>query len=146
MCRVPWRCLERNTGFDFRTIAINPTKYLWWLLRRVTTSGVRVIQRRVGSFKELESFDLIVNCAGLASTALVPDPSLTPARGVLLHVELKGPPLDRYYYSVKDLIYIIPRPGSGVVVFGGSFEPGVTDKTVSKELTDSTSRPLHGAT
>ena len=88
-----------TNGFDFRTIAINPTQYLKWLHRRVSTSGVRIIQRRVSSLAELEGFDLIVNCTGLASTALVPDPYIVPARGVLLHVDTAD--VDRYYYNVK---------------------------------------------
>lgn len=128
--------LDFAYGYEFDTIVVTPTMYLAWLRDTVLSCGVRIIQRRVGSLAELTGYDVVINCAGLQSTALVPDDSLMPARGVLLHVELDGPPVSRYYYHVSPLIYIIPRPQTNYVLFGGTVEEGNADPVADPALCD----------
>lgn len=47
-------------GYEFDTIVVTPTMYLAWLKDTVASSGVRIIQRRVGSLAELTGFDVVV--------------------------------------------------------------------------------------
>lgn len=45
--------------------------FLPYLYKRILRAGGRIERKQVNSFDELESFDLIINCAGLGAHTLV---------------------------------------------------------------------------
>uniref|UniRef100_A0A3B5L347 D-aspartate oxidase n=1 Tax=Xiphophorus couchianus TaxID=32473 RepID=A0A3B5L347_9TELE len=65
---------DHKFGQAFTTVKCECSSYLPWLEERFRKAGGRVEQRRVSSLQALgNSFDLIVNCSGLGSKALVGD-------------------------------------------------------------------------
>ena len=106
-------------GFSIRVPLIETTKYLAYLKSRLTNAGGLITRAvRFNDLSELgNSFDLVVNCAGIGARELAPDPELEPHRGQVAIVEK----LDLPYAVVCDdppLMYAIPR--SADCVFGGT--------------------------
>ncbi|PYI91356.1 MAG: hypothetical protein DME97_13775 [Verrucomicrobia bacterium] len=106
-------------GFSIRVPLIETTKYLAYLKSRLTNAGGLITRAvRFNDLSELgNSFDLVVNCAGVGARELAPDPELEPHRGQVAIVEK----LDLSYAVVCDdppLMYAIPR--SADCVFGGT--------------------------
>ncbi|PWA29567.1 hypothetical protein CCH79_00007928 [Gambusia affinis] len=84
-------------------------------------AGGRVEQRRVSSLQELgDGFDLIVNCSGLGSRALVGDAGVYPVRGQVLKVE--APWLTHFIRDGDGKTYIYP--GVHSVTIGGTRQEG----------------------
>lgn len=78
-------------------------------------------QRRVTSLQELsDSFDLIVNCSGLGSKALMGDENVCPVRGQVLKVE--APWLTHFIRDGDGKTYIYP--GIHAVTVGGTRQEG----------------------
>jgi D-amino-acid oxidase len=76
----------------------------------------RVLRRTVTSLDELSG--LVVNCSGLAARELAADPTVTAARGQVVHVAaLPGVPC---VCDEDRMIYVLPRNDCTVV--GGSYE------------------------
>lgn len=110
-------------GFIFETPVIEMGIYLGYLVERFRNAGGEIVQREVGSLEEaLGEAQLVVNCTGLGSRALLGDEHLYPVRGQILRVSpLPG---KRGYLDQEgeDVTYIIPR--SNDCILGGTTQEG----------------------
>lgn len=129
-------------GCTYQSIMVNVPMYLQYLMRRATSLGANVIRAQLttatGLFgaiqsatqllpRHLKQVDIWVNATGLGSRKLVPDESMFPIRGQTVIV--KGEALcittveDRNPTS-PNVTYILPRPGGGTSVLGGTKQVG----------------------
>ena len=118
----------------FMAYAVEPTPYLGWLLDKIRERGATIEQRKILSFDELSSYDIIINCTGLGSLDLLDDKVMFPLRGQVMKVEA---PWIRHFmsYSEFDSIgYTVPRANS--IVLGGSAVPNVRDETPDEETAE----------
>ncbi|XP_043999741.1 D-aspartate oxidase isoform X1 [Gambusia affinis] len=112
---------DHKFGQAFTTVKCECSSYLPWLEERFRKAGGRVEQRRVSSLQELgDGFDLIVNCSGLGSRALVGDAGVYPVRGQVLKVE--APWLTHFIRDGDGKTYIYP--GVHSVTIGGTRQEG----------------------
>lgn len=80
-----------------------------YLYKRIVAAGGRIERRRIESFEDLHSFDLVINCSGLGVKVLMKDDvDLKPVRGQVIRV--KAP----WIYEVllddsDDGNYVIPK-------------------------------------
>ena len=94
-------------------------------------SQAGIVRRTVTSLDEISG--LVVNCTGLAARALADDPSVSAARGQVVHLRtLPGVPC---VCDEDEIIYVLPRHDHTVV--GGSFQPDNESEAVDPEETRS---------
>lgn len=117
-------------GIFWTSIVTDPRYYLPYLHERINAKGGRLLQRHVDSFDELlsmeSSYDVIVNCTGLAAAKLTGDHLLTPIRGQTIKV--KAPWIRHFYFA--DGAYIIP--GRDFVTLGGIKDYGNGNMALSE--------------
>ncbi|MFC9893471.1 FAD-dependent oxidoreductase [Nocardia sp. NPDC127579] len=99
--------------------------HLDYLMRRLAAAGGTIEERAVAGFGAAARMaPVIVNCTGLGSRTLVPDPAVRPVRGQVVVVE--NPGLTEWFAHAGDqLTYVLPRPG--YVILGGTSQPGSWD-------------------
>ena len=125
-----------QSAVRFTTICINVPRHLKYLLSKVLVAGGKLVKARLPTDKGLPNAlrsaaslaksqdpheDLIfVNASGLGAKELVPDHAMFPVRGqtVLVTGEAK------YAKTMNENRYVIPRPGSGTTILGGTREVG----------------------
>ncbi|XP_035465825.1 D-aspartate oxidase isoform X2 [Scophthalmus maximus] len=108
-------------GQAFTTIKCECSSYLPWLEKRFRKAGGQVQQMKVNNLQELSnSYDIIVNCSGLGSKALVGDAQVYPVRGQVLKVE--APWLQHFIRDGDGKTYIYP--GVHSVTVGGTRQEG----------------------
>ena len=91
----------------------------------------RIVRRTVTSLDEVAG--LVVNCSGLAARELAPDPTVSAARGQVVHVAtLPGVPC---ICDEDQMIYVLPRRDR--IIVGGSSEPGNENEAVDPVETES---------
>ncbi|KAL3285129.1 hypothetical protein HHI36_019253 [Cryptolaemus montrouzieri] len=101
MCPGKWMY-----GSYFATILTDPTRYLKWALNTVKCSGIKVCQRKIETFVDLNfKYDVIVNCTGLGGKILCGDTAIVPLRGQVAKVA--APWIKNFFYGDYDT-YIIP--------------------------------------
>lgn len=113
-------------GLRLEVPVVDMSLHLPWLLDRLAAFGVRL---RIAHLSELDTVapdaDVVVNCAGLGSSALVDDDALVPVRGQVVVVEQCGV---TEWLLVQaegaELTYVVPRETT--VVLGGTAEVGAT--------------------
>lgn len=98
-----------RSGIAFTTFICEPTIYLPYLYKRIVKAGGKLQRKRIESFDELQTFDLVINCTGLGANSLVKDDvDLKPIRGQVIRVNapwVKVAILD----ESDDGNYIIPK-------------------------------------
>lgn len=101
--------LKFRSGIHFTTFTCEPTFFLPYMYKRVLKAGGKIQRKRIESFDELHTFDLVINCAGLGAKVLVKDDvDLKPIRGQVIRVKaswVKEVVMD----DSDDGNYIIPK-------------------------------------
>ena len=91
----------------------------------------RTVRRTVTSLDEVTG--LVVNCSGLAARELAGDPTVSAARGQVVHLtRLPGVPC---ICDEDQMIYVLPRSDRTIV--GGSYQPGNENEAVDPAETES---------
>ncbi|MGZ4248607.1 MAG: FAD-dependent oxidoreductase [Solirubrobacteraceae bacterium] len=91
----------------------------------------RAVRRTVTSLGEVSG--LVVNCSGLAARELAADPTVSAARGQVVHLTtLTGVPC---VCDEDQMIYVLPRNDRTIV--GGSHQPGNENDSVDLAETES---------
>ncbi|KAJ5720721.1 D-amino-acid oxidase [Penicillium malachiteum] len=114
--------------------------HLQWLKSQVTSLGGEIKRQDIVSLSEIYAAypqsTVIVNASGLGARTLdgVNDPKCHPVRGQTILV--RSDQTSTLYYHTQDEqhTYIIPRPGSKLLVCGGVFQPG-RDSPLVDEVT-----------
>lgn len=70
--------------------------------------------------QELHGGLIFVNASGLGAKELVPDDAMFPVRGQTVLVKGEA----KYAKTMNENRYVIPRPGSGTTILGGTREVG----------------------
>ncbi|KAH7076066.1 hypothetical protein FB567DRAFT_152343 [Paraphoma chrysanthemicola] len=147
---IPPSALPPNctSGHTYTSIAVNPPIYISHLLAKANSLGAHTIRADLPSSSGLSSaisaalslllnstpsnsnhgVPIVVNCTGLSSHTLVPDPTVYPIRGQTLLARITPPPdpstlgiFLREDPAISPLAtYIFPRPGTDLFVLGGT--------------------------
>lgn len=125
-------------GYIVNVPLIETQVYLPWLLDRFHSLGGEIIRKEIHSTKELEPFELIINCTALGSKNLFGDEDLFPIQGQVAKVnpdkQVKGMATDFHFGdSGEEMAYIIPRRDG--IIIGGTARPNIEHKTPEPELT-----------
>jgi D-amino-acid oxidase len=103
---------EYARGFLTQTFLIDTTIYLDYLMDQFRKLGGQIFQKEFTQLQEVaSSFPIIINCSGLGSCHLVPDPETFPIRGQYLITE-KVPALNKISFATQNdenYILIVPR-------------------------------------
>ncbi|KAJ5583479.1 hypothetical protein N7535_002099 [Penicillium sp. DV-2018c] len=112
-------------GFDFHTMAINPTVFLPWLKKELESRGVRFIRQELESLdavREITNCRIVVNASGLGALRLAGDEDVVPVRGQTMFVKTDIDFLKLWQGS--HYTYVIPRMYSGGAIIGGPSRKG----------------------
>lgn len=118
-------------GHTCNTLVIDQKYYLLYLMNKLKSFGVKFVQRRLNSIKELyhDDYSIIVNCSGLGSVVIANDDTMYPVRGQV--VRIIAPWLQSVWHFGTS--YIIPQIDTCVI--GGTAEKGLWDTNPSFETT-----------
>lgn len=97
------------SAWRYDSLVFDTSVYLPWLLSQLENRGVKIEQREIKSFDDIENdFDMIVNCTGLGAKYLCDDHEVYPVRGQVLRVAPNG--FDGIVFDANDdtILYIIP--------------------------------------
>ncbi|TKX27332.1 D-amino-acid oxidase-like protein [Elsinoe australis] len=144
----------------FRAIAINVPTYLLHLRTQILSKGGTFIRATIpvpsptndlpSSLRQTAALvhritssdaDVFVNATGLGAGKLCNDAACHPVKGQTVLVKGEAEAI-RTRLGEGYISYVIPRPGSGTTVVGGTKEVGTWDVGTSEEVTE---RILRGA-
>lgn len=151
-------------GIEFLSLCVDVPRYLEILMEQAISLGARIVRKRIETRDGLEGvimdakriimdsweerktpecFVALINCTGLSAGDFVTKEeakNLYPIRGqtVLVKGEAR---MGRSYTKIPDtseqeVVYVIPRPGSGTTILGGCKQPGIWDGEVDPHLTE----------
>jgi D-amino-acid oxidase len=113
-----------TAGYRLTVPLVDMPVYLSHLLQRLRAARGTIEQRSLASLDDAGPAAAIVNCSGLGSRSLVPDPGLRPIRGQ--HVVVTNPGLTEFFSedtgSSPDLLCFYPH--GDTVVLGGTAVDG----------------------
>mmetsp|Transcript_17742 Transcript_17742/g.28720 ORF Transcript_17742/g.28720 Transcript_17742/m.28720 type:complete len:334 (-) Transcript_17742:598-1599(-) len=116
----------------YDSAVLDTRTFLEWERRRIQELGGKFIRAELNGLKDVQKFSpqaaLIVNCSGIGSKGLVGDDKIYPIKGQVLHVDN----MTHVNVALVDEdtgAYAIP--GESLEI-GGTSEPGVWDRKVSK--------------
>lgn len=101
-------------GFSLVSFIWEASVFLPYLQEQFLENGGDIKIKRIESFEQLNTFDVIVNCTGINSKDLVPDSTVRPIRGQIIRV-LAPWQFDTFN---EDNSYIIPN--QRCVILGGT--------------------------
>ena len=124
------------SGTRFTAIAINVPRHLQYLLASFQNAGGKLLKSRLSTQTDRgfpgvlesarvlvqgegpEKISVFVNATGIGARALVGDETVFPTKGqtVLVKGEV------RFVKATDQDHYVIPRPGSGTTILGGTRE------------------------
>ncbi|TGO44353.1 hypothetical protein BOTNAR_0843g00020 [Botryotinia narcissicola] len=131
-------------GVRFETVCVDVDIYLGYLVHRIEQLGGKIIRGEIETEEGLEGvvrgcrnmlagekIDILINCAGLSAARFVEKEEaekMFPVRGQVLLVKGETRVCKTFVGDLGDrgdeLLYVIPRPGSGRSVVGGVKEAG----------------------
>ncbi|KAE9379922.1 nucleotide-binding domain-containing protein [Stipitochalara longipes BDJ] len=146
-------------GIKYKSICFDPPKYLVYLFRKVQELGAKVMKTSVDTTSGLvgvvrsckavvekgkvnEVF-AIVNCTGLAARHFLHKEEaekLFPIRGQTILVQGEAE-MTRTFVGLpgapdSEMLYVVPRPGSGSTILGGCKQVGSWSEVVDADLND----------
>lgn len=101
--------------FSVRVPLIDTSIYMNYLMQQFNQLGGSIIQRHLNNLHEVKDYDVIVNCSGIGSRQLVPDDSIFPIKGQIIHL---SKPKDLTYGLIDHedkMIYIYPRTNDCII-------------------------------
>jgi len=144
-------------GIKYKSICFDPPKYLSYLFKVVQDLGAKVIKTSVDTTsglagvvrsckvivgKEgLDEASAIVNCTGLAARHFLEKEEaekLFPIRGQTILVQGEAE-MTRTFVGLpdapeSDMLYVVPRPGSGSTILGGCKQIGNWSEEVDVDI------------
>jgi len=138
---------DANKGLAYDTYSVNPMFYLPWLKSELIARGVEFIRKHVASLEDAAAYTdlggVIINATALGAKSLigVEDTQVFPIKGQGIIVEC--PTLKEHvaFFNPKDpsygTVYVIPRPGDGTAILGGTFLSDVWDTSTDFSVANS---------
>ncbi|XP_055309052.1 D-aspartate oxidase-like [Sitodiplosis mosellana] len=109
-----------TSGIYFTTFTCEPSLLLPHLYNRIQAADGRIERKRIESFEDLDTFDLVINCTRIGAQKLVKDDAeLKAVRGQVMRVEAPWI-FDVLLDDSDNSNYIIPNMNT--VVLGGTHQ------------------------
>jgi D-amino-acid oxidase len=123
-------------GFSANLLKIDPTIFMKFLMDWFIRLGGKLVIEKLNQIAEIPvTFSIIINCSGVYSHYLVPDPESFPIRGQYLLVE-KPAGLDKILFGMVDNDnYTLVAPRTHHCYLGGTTQYHNWDETVNDETT-----------
>lgn len=109
-------------GYKFKTIVLDTTIYMDYLVSLFKKLGGNLIQREITIIQEaLDAYDIVVNCTGLGSRELFNDETVYPVRGQMVKIKPNGVTQARFDDDGPNSLTIaIPRVDD--IMLGGTHQ------------------------
>jgi D-amino-acid oxidase len=121
--------LDVRSGCEYRTICINTSIYLPWLVGQCRRAGVVFKRAALSHIREARTLhhshataNIIINASGLLASKLggVEDKTVYPVRGQIVVVRNEVSPM--MVLSGTNVCYMMQRPAGGGTILGGTYE------------------------
>lgn len=128
-----------RSGVSFTAICVNVPHHLQYLLSSFLAAGGHILKMNLPTQKDSRGFvatlksvaalveqkglgrtKVFVNATGLGARSLVGDEDVFPTRGQTVLVKAES----KFAKTTDQNSYVIPRPGSGTTILGGTRENG----------------------
>lgn len=127
----PLKGTDKQTA-HFTTFNIDMTEYGPYLINLIKSQGGVFVNKTINSLTELNSFHVIVNCAGLGSRQLACDDTVYGSKGLIVTVD--APWINEFYTEAGNhdgRTYIYPQ--SSTVALGGRNDANHEDTMIIDE-------------
>ena len=132
-----------NVGVTVTTVAVNPIIYLPYLQRKLEKRGATFVRFEAHSLEHvlrMTGADVLVNATGLGAKKLCHDEAVVPIRGQAMFLRNRPGWNQILLRQDAGYTYVIPRLGSGGVLFGGIRQEGnegeAADPALRKDILD----------
>ncbi|KAE8454114.1 hypothetical protein EG329_005037 [Mollisiaceae sp. DMI_Dod_QoI] len=145
-------------GMQYKSICFDPPRHLSYLFQRVQNLGARIIKTTLSTSSGLDGvvkdakiiltkigeggeIFALINCCGLSSRHFLPLPEsslLYPIRGQTLLIKGEAK-ITTTFVGIpskpdSEMLYVVPRPGSGTTVLGGCKQVGSWEESMDESL------------